>query len=238
MSLTKRYATRAWLWPSPTVIAVGPACRTDVSMLLVWSIIFYSTGCQESYQQSDKNLYYSRASPQQNCRGPGPGPSATRSPLPLWFGAWRAGGELGEACYFHKGLHNLSGPGPGNMIIKLGLAALTAPAPAAWRAPGAGASWPPVVELPGCWESKIPRQVRAPTPSPSRLQIRIRLNKTQPHWQRRMPHHGNQLILVSRLWNTVKHCEILWNTVKHVKYVKYLNYYKLCKICEILSKYW
>ena len=41
--------------------------------------------------------------------------------------ALAAGRAREKDCYFHKGFYNLSGPGPGYMIVKLGLAAADGP---------------------------------------------------------------------------------------------------------------
>ena len=64
--------------------------------------------------------------------------------------AWRA---RGEGRYFYKGNHNLSGPGPGYMIVKLGWPLQTALTPVARRALAllapAQASW--LVELWSCY---------------------------------------------------------------------------------------
>ena len=120
MSLTKRHTSKAGLGPSPAVTPMSQACRADVSTLRVCSHYFLGKRLPRLTVTHISNLtklikvyyYYSLASPRRN--GPGPGPGATRSPP--WLRA------RGEDCYFHKGLYNLSGPGPEYMIVKLGLA--------------------------------------------------------------------------------------------------------------------
>ena len=84
-------------------------------------------------------------------------------------------------------MHNLGGPGPGYMVVKLGLAAADGQGAGGPASAGPGQLAGGATSLQK--ESKIPRQVRVPTPSPRRR----RLIKTQP--QTRKPH--NQTILVS-----------------------------------------